>query len=694
MKRILFTALLSAALLSACTMRENPLLTPSPLAFGAPQFDQIQTTDYLPAFRQAFQEARAEVETIIANEEAPTFANTIEALDFAGGAVSNVSSIFYNLLEADANDELQAIAEEIVPMANEFSTFVMQNEQLFARIKAVYEQREGLDLDAAQQKLLVDTYRSFQRNGALLDQAKKDTLAAYNEQLSMLSLQFNKNSLASNNAFSMLLTDEADLAGLPAYVREMGAQAAKEKGQEGWLFNLSAPSYSGFIMFSDKRDLREKIYIARNRVAFGDEWDNSSTVRQLADLRSRKAALLGYKDYADYQTEDRMVGSGEAVRDFLRRLTEPALAKAHKEVAEVEAFARLHGFEDGKLQPWDFSYWSEKLRQERYAISDEELKPYFRLEDCIEAIFSLAGRLYGISFKPVDLPVYHPDVKVYEVVDADGSHLALFYADFFPRESKRSGAWMTSFRDQKIVDGTEQRPFISLVTNFTKPTQDTPSLITHDEFITLLHEFGHSLHGILAQGRYPSQTGTNVDHDFVELPSQIMENWGYQKEFLQSFAKHYQTGEPIPSALIDKIVAAKNFESAYYHIRQIQFGTLDMAWHTLTALPEADVPSFEQQALSSLQVLPEVPGTLRSTSFTHIFSGGYAAGYYSYKWAEVLAADGFSLFEEKGIFDAETAAAFRRLLEAGGSVDAAELYRSFRGHDPAPEALLRQLAIL
>ena len=405
--------------------------------------------------------------------------------------------------------------------------------------------------------------------------------------------------------------------------------------------------------------------------------------------------LEGLKyDVEKYKTELRMVKNGDAVWKFIEELRAPALPKAREEVAELNSFAKSIGFTGDQIRPWDFSYYAEKQRVAKYNVTDEELKPYFRLEDCINAIFSLAGRLYGITFKPADVPVYHPDVKVYEVRDADGSFLALFYADFFPRATKRSGAWMTSFRDLKIQDGVEERPFISLVTNFTKPTADTPSLITHDEFTTMLHEFGHSLHGIMAKGRYPSMTGTSVDHDFVELPSQIMENWAYEKEYLNTFAKHYKTGQPLPDELIAKIKASKNYLSAYYHMRQLQFGILDMNYHTLTAPIEGEVIKFEKDALKSTDVLPTVPECIISTSFSHIFSGGYAAGYYSYKWAEVLAADGYSLFEEKGIFDKETAGKFRHLLEQGGSVDAAQLYREFRGHDPEPAALLRQLEII
>jgi peptidyl-dipeptidase Dcp len=436
------------------------------------------------------------------------------------------------------------------------------------------------------------------------------------------------------------------------------------------------------------------MYRAYNRRAFQDEFDNTEIIRKIVDLRYKEAALLGYKDFADYQTEMRMVGSGTAVWNFIDRLKDPALPVAKEDLAQLNKYAKTIGFKGDELMPWDFSYYNEKQRISQYNLTDEELKPYFRLEDCIYAIFSLANRLYGITFKPADVPVYHPDVKAYEVRDADGSFLALFYADFFPRASKRNGAWMTQFRGLKIENGIEERPFISLVTNFTKPTADTPSLITHDEFTTMLHEFGHSLHGILAKGRYPSLTCTNVDHDFVELPSQIMENWAYEKEYLTTFAKHYQTGDPLPDSLIAKIKASKNYMSAYYHMRQIQFGILDMSWHTLTALPQQSVLDFEKTVLKPTDVLPSVPECIISTSISHLFSGGYAAGYYSYKWAEVLAADGFSLFEEKGIFDKETAGKFRHLLESGGSIDAAQLYRDFRGHDPEPEALLRQLDII
>ena len=694
MKKLFIYIASVLALLTACTMQNNPLLMESPLPYGAPQFDKISEEHYIPAFKQAIKEGKAEIDAIVNNREAPSFSNTIEALDYAGSALNKVGGIFYNLLEADANDTLQQIAEEISPLMTEYSMYVSLNEKLFERVKEVYSKRASLNLDPAQVKLLTDTYKSFERSGANLNDEDKKTYAAIEEELSLLTLQFQKNQLSSTNAFSMNLHDEAELAGLPDFVKDMAAQAAKDKGTDGWLFDLSAPSYGGFMKYSDRRDLREKYYRAYNTRAFGDEWDNCETIKKIVDLRYRKAALLGYKDFADYQTGERMVKNGAAVWDFIGQLSEPAKPVAEEELEELNRYARSKGFDGDRIMPWDFSYWAEKMRVEKYDLSVEEMKPYFRLDDCIDAIFSLANRLYGISFKPIDIPVYHPDVKVYEVSDADGSHLALFYADFFPRASKRSGAWMTEFRGLKIENGVEERPFISLVTNFTKPTADSPSLLTHDEFTTMLHEFGHSLHGIMAKGRYPSQTGTNVDHDFVELPSQIMENWGYEKEFLNTFARHYKTGEPIPDEMIDKIKASMNYMSAYYHMRQIQFGVLDMSWHTLTAPISTSVIRFEKDVLKETDVLPPVDDCIISTSFSHIFSGGYAAGYYSYKWAEVLAADGFSLFKEKGIFDKKTAGKFRHLLEQGGSVDPALLYREFRGHDPQPEALLRQLEII
>ena len=673
----------------------NPLLTKSTLPFGAPQFDKIENQHYIPAFKKAIEDGKAEVDAIVNSPETPTFKNTIEALEYAGETLNRIIHIFYNLLEANTDEEMQNIAEEISPLTTEFSMYVRLNEGLFQRIKAVYEQRESLNLDDVEMRLLEKTYDSFARNGANLSPEDKETYSKYMEELSLLSLQFGKNVLAATNAFTLNITDENDLAGLPNYVKEQAAEAAKNKNLTGWLFDLTAPSYIPFMKFSERRDLREKMYRQYNTRAFGGELDNSSIIKRIAELRIRIANILGYKNFAEYQTERRMAKSPVVIEEFLNKLLVPALPKAKQEVEELNTYAKSHSFTEENIMPWDFSFYSEKLRAERYDLRDEYMKPYFQLDLCINAIFDLANRLYGITFTELnDIPVYHQDVKVYEVKDGDGSHLALFYADFFPRESKRGGAWMTEFRGQKIYNNIDERPLISIVTNFTKPTSDTPSLITHDEFTTLLHEFGHALHGIMTKGRYESMTGTNVDHDFVELPSQIMENWCFEPEYLNTFAKHYQTGETIPTELIEKIVASMNFQSAYFHIRQLQFGILDMAWHTLTEIFEEDVLSFEKKVLSATNILPSIPECIISTAFSHIFSGGYCAGYYSYKWAEVLAADGFSLFKEKGIFNQKVATSFRELLAKGDSIDAAILYRNFRSHDPEPEALLKQLGII
>ena len=673
----------------------NPLLTKSTLPYSAPQFDKIETQHYLPAFKQAIEEGKAEIDAIVNNPEAPSFKNTIEALEYAGDTLNGISHIFYNLLEANTNEEMQNIAEEISPLTTEFSMYVRLNDGLFQRIKSVYEQRESLNLDDVELRLLENTYQGFARNGANLSQEDKETYSKYMEELSLLSLQFGKNVLAATNAFSLNLTDENDLIGLPDYVKEQAADAAKNKDLQGWLFDLTAPSYGPFMKFSERRDLREKMYRQYNTRAFGGELDNSDIIKRIAELRIKVANILGYKNFAEYQTERRMAKNPTSVNEFLSKLLGPALPKAKQEVAELNTYAKAHGFTEDVIMPWDFSFYSEKLRAEKYDLRDEQLKPYFQLDLCINAIFDLANKLYGLTFTELtDIPVYHQDVKVYEVKDKDGSHLALIYADFFPRESKRGGAWMTEFRGQRIYNNIDERPLISIVTNFTKPTSDTPSLITHDEFTTLLHEFGHALHGIITKGKYESMTGTSVDHDFVELPSQIMENWCYEPEYLNTFAKHYKTGETIPADLIEKIVISMNYQSAYFHIRQLQFGILDMAWHTLSDIFEEDALTFEKKVLSATNVLPSIPECIISTAFSHIFAGGYCAGYYSYKWAEVLAADGFSLFKEKGIFNQEVATSFRELLSQGDSIDAAILYRNFRGHDPEPEALLKQLGII
>ncbi len=694
MRKSIITAAAAALILTGCNM-SNPLLTESKLPFGAPEFDKIQNEHYMPAFEQGVAEAKAEIDAIVANPEPATFENTILALEYSGKTINHVTYIFYNVMEACTNDTLQQIAQDIAPMMNEYSMYISLNEPLFERVKAVYEQRDSLGLEPDQMVLLEKTYKSFARNGANLSDEDKAVYSKWAEEASLLNLAFSKNALAASNAYSLHLTDEADLAGLPEYVKEMAAGTAAERGLEGWVFTLDAPSYVPFMKYSSRRDLREEVYKAFSSKATSGEFDNREVIANIVDLRIKMANMLGYDTYADYVLENVMAKNSQTVNDFLKSLMDPSLPYAKKDVKTIFNYAKANGFEGKQLMPWDFSYWSDKYRVAEYSLNEEELKPYFQLESCIDAVFGLANRLYGLNFaERTDLPVYHPDVKVYEITDENGRHMALLYADFFPRSSKRAGAWMTSFRSQGEFDGVEVRPIINVVANFTKPTATAPSLITHDEFTTLLHEFGHALHGILAEGRYPSLTGTSVPRDFVELPSQIMENWAFESEYLNSFAKHYQTGETIPAELVQKIVDAKNFLAGYSQVRQLQLGIIDMAWHSLKEVPALDAVQFEAKVLEPTAVMPIVKGCATSPQFSHIFAGGYAAGYYSYKWAEVLEADAFSLFKEKGIFNKEVAASFRdNVLSRGGSDDAAVLYRNFRGHDPEPEALMKKLGL-
>ena len=684
----------AAFLITSCTMN-NPLLSESGAPYGTPAFDKIKVENYKPAFEAAIGEGRQEIKEIIENPEEPSFENTIEALENAGRALDRVSNIFFNLNEACTNPEMQQFAEDISPILTEYQMSVLLNPDLFARIKAVYEKKESLNLDIEQAKLLEETYKSFARNGANLNEDQKAEFAKIEEALSIATLKFGRNVLSATNAFTLNLTDEADLEGLPDYVRDMAALEAKNRGQEGWTFTLNQPSYGPFLKYSAKRDLREKMWRAYNSKCVGGEFDNTATIHEIVDLRIKEAQMLGYNTYADYVLEERMAKNQETVNGFLADLRQKTYPFALRDVAEIQAYAEKNGFA-GKIMPWDFSYWSEKYKDEKYSLNEELLKPYFELSSVQTALFSLANRLYGLNFKERnDIPLYHPDVKTFEVTGEDGRFMAILYIDYFPRESKSGGAWMTSFREEGIFDGVEERPFVSLVTNFTKPTENEPSLLTFDEFTTILHEFGHALHGMLAEGKYSSLTGTNVARDFVELPSQLMENWAYEPEYLQSFAKHYKTGEIIPQGLIDRIVAAKNYLAGYSSIRQLNFGTVDMAWHSINAMPEADVVTFEQEIVDRAPIMPSVEGIVFSPSFGHIFSGGYAAGYYSYKWAEVLEADAFSYFKETGIFNKQTASEFRKkILSKGGTVDADILFRDFRGRDPRPDALLEKAGMI
>lgn len=673
----------------------NPLLEKSTHPYNAPAFDKIKTEHYLPAFKEAIAEGKQEIEAIVNNQQEPTFENTILALNYAGEKLNTVSALFFNINEANTNEQMQKTAEEISPLLTEYSMSITLNEKLFERVKAVYQQKESLNLGQEEARLLEQTYKQFANNGANLSPEDKEKFAKIQEELSLLSLKFGNNTLAATNAFILHITDSTQLAGLPAYAVSAGASEAKARNLEGWVFTLQHPSMSPFMQFSQNRELREKMWRASNTKCIGGEFDNQAIVKRIAELRIQEANLLGHKLYSDYALEERMAKNTETVNNFLNDLLEKSLPYAKKDVEAIQKYANQNGLE-GKLMPWDFSYYSEKLKNEKYAINDELLKPYFKLENVQKAVFALADSLYGLKFTEAkDIPGYHPDVQVYDVTDANGKHMALFYSDFYPRDSKSGGAWMTEFRGQGFnKDGVEERPFISIVCNFTKPTETEPSLLTFYEVTTLLHEFGHALHGILAEGKYSGLTGTNVARDFVELPSQIMENWATQKEYLASFAKHYQTGEVIPDELIQKIIDSKNYNSGYASVRQLNFGITDMAWHTISEVPQEDVVTYEAKAIERAQIMPYIEGTAFSTSFGHIFSGGYAAGYYSYKWAEVLEADAFQVFKEKGIFNKEVAESFRKnILSRGNIEDADVLYRNFRGRDPRPEALMEKLGM-
>ena len=669
----------------------NPLLAEWNTPHATPPFDLIKIEHYEPAIETAIAVSRAEIDAIVNNPAKPTFKNTIVAMERQGALLNRILGLFYNLNEADTSAEMEAIALRIQPKLTELSNDVALNPELFARVKAVYEgSRRGLsDVDI---KLLEDSYKSFSRSGAALADDKKEEYRKYTAELSEATLIFGQNALAATNAFAINITNPAQVAELPDFVKEGLAAEAKARGQKGWTVTLKAPSYGPFMMYSSQRDIKEKLYRAYNSRAMGGEHDNSQIIRNITSLRMKIANLLGYKTHADYTLEERMAESAENVNSFLEELRASTIDFAHKDYATISDYAHSKGLKD-KLMSWDWAYYTEKYKSEKYAINDEQVKPYLKLDNVIKGVFLLAEKLYGLSFVANDkIQVYHPDVTAYEVYDGNDL-MAVLYLDFFPRESKRSGAWMTEFRGTKIVDGVETRPLVSLVMNFTKPTETTPSLLTFDEFTTFLHEFGHALHGMLAKGEYESMNGTNVYRDFVELPSQIMENWATEKEYLDMWAVHYQTGEAIPAELVEKIVAAKNYLAAYGNVRQLSFGMSDMAWHAMTEPYEGEIEPFEMKAMAPVQVTPVVEGTAMAPAFTHIFSGGYAAGYYGYKWAEVLAADAFSLFKEKGIFDAATAKSFRHLLEQGGQRHPMDIYVEFRGHKPETQALVESMGL-
>mgnify|MGYP003226179332 FL=1 len=626
------------------------------------------------------------------NPKKPTFGNTIVALERQGELLNRIAGLFFNLLEADTSDEMQQIAQRVQPKLTELSNDISLNPELFARVKQVYEHPGRLRKE--DRKLLEDTYQSFARSGAALSDADKELYRKYTSELSGLTLRFGQNALAATNAFTLNITDPKVVAELPAFVREGMAAEAKARGEKGWTVTLQHPSYLPFMTYSSNRELKEKLWKASNSRALGGEFDNTEIVKKIANTRLKIANLLGYKCYADYVLERRMAENTKTVNDFLAELLAATKSYADADYRTVSDYAATLGFK-GQLMPWDWSYYTEKYKDEKYALNDELVKPYLKLENVKKGVFMLANKLYGLNFTPDDkIEVYHPDVTAYDVTDADGRFMAVLYLDFFPRESKRSGAWMTEFRGTKIEDGKEIRPLVSLVMNFTKPTETAPSLLTFDELETFLHEFGHALHGMLGEGKYESQTGTNVYRDFVELPSQLMENWATEKEFLDLWAVHYETGEPMPAEIVDRIVAAQNYLAAYANVRQLSFGMTDMAWHTLTEPFEGDVEQFEAVSMAPTQVLPVVSGTAMAPAFGHIFSGGYAAGYYGYKWAEVLEADAFSLFKEKGIFNREAASSFREnVLSKGGTEHPMELYVRFRGHKPETRALIEKMGL-
>ena len=677
---------------SGNSLANNPLLEEWNTPYQTPPFSKIELKHYEPAFDYAIEQNRADIDAIINNPEAPTFENTIVAMEQAGELLGRVSGLFFVLNNCCTNAEMQQIALNVTPKLTALSNDVSLNPELFARVKAVYDERESLNLDVEDRQLLEETYKGFARSGALLEGEDQELYRQYTTELSNLTLKFGQNALAATNAFSLNITDESKVAELPDFVKEGLAAEAEARGEQGWTVTLDAPSYGPFMTYSSQRDLKEQLYKAYNTRAKGGEFDNMENIRKIANLRLQIAQLLGYECYADYVLEDRMAENRATVNGFLNELCEATLDYAKKDVATVTAFARENGFE-GELMPWDWGYWNEKFKEAKYSINDEQIKPYLQLESAKEAVFMLAGKLYGLTFTPApEIETYHAEATAYEVKDKDGQMLAILYLDFFPRESKRQGAWMTEFRGVKAKNGVEQRPLVQLVMNFTKPTANTPSLLTFDEFTTFLHEFGHGLHGILAKGKYESINGTSVKRDFVELPSQIMENWATQKEYLDLWAKHYQTGEAMPAELVEKLIAAKNYLAAYFNIRQLSFGMLDMAWHSITTPYEGDVLAFELEALKPTVVVPVVEGCAMGPAFTHIFSGGYATGYYGYKWAEVLAADAFSYFEEKGIFSEEVADKFRyEVLEKGGHAHPMELYVNFRGHKPQTQALIDQM---
>ena len=670
----------------------NPLLTDWKTVHQTPPFNEIKQEHFIPAIDQLLKEARTEVNGIINNPDAPTFKNTIVALEETGKKLSRATTILFNLNSAETDDTMQAIARDVSPKLSAYQNYVSLNEKLFKRVKTVYQQKDRLSLSPEDTKLLDDSYKGFVRSGANLEGSSRERFAEINTELSKLTLTFGENVLAETNAYQILVTDRKDLSGLPESEMEAAALLAKSKNKEGWMFNLQGPGYIAFMKFADNRKLREELYKAYTSRAYHSNTNNNEeTIRKIVNLRLERAKLLGYPNHATFVLEERMAENPVRVNSFLQQLHEASRPSALQDLADVKEFARGQGFMED-LARWDWSYWSEKLKSERYGFDEQALKPYFKLENVIEGVFELTNRLYGITFKEnMEIQLYHPDVKVYEVFDQDGSFLSVLYLDFFPRDGKRGGAWMTEFRPQSNLGGKSIRPVVSIVANFTKPTDTKPSLLTFYEVSTFLHEFGHGLHGMFANTVYEGLSGTSVYRDFVELPSQIMENWAIEKDFLDLFAVHYQTGEKIPAELVQKLIKSKNFQAATQSERQLSFGMTDMAWHSIAEPISGNIVDFEKKSLESTELFPPLEGYCLSTSFSHIFAGGYAAGYYGYKWAEVLDADAFSLFKKNGIFDRATAESFRKsILEKGGTAHPMVLYKAFRGQEPSITPLLER----
>lgn len=659
-------------------------------------FSKIKNEDFIPAFDLAIQQAKNEIQVIIDNSETPSFENTIEAMAFSGMQLDRISSLFFNLHSAETNDDIENIAQDVAPKLSEYSNDITLNPDLFKRIKAIYDRKSSLRLTTEQSTLLESTYKSFVRNGALLDKQEKDKLRKMDSDLSLLKLQFGKHVLDDQNAYHLHITNKRDLAGLPQGTIESARELAKSKDLNGWIFSLDYPSLIPFLTYADNRELRKELSIANGKKAFQDNGNNNEkTVLKIASLRFERAKLLGYQHHADFVLEERMAKSPKKVKSFLNDLLIKAKPAATKELEKLEHFAKkLDGI--SRLEKWDGSYYSEKLKQQLFDLDDEKLKPYFKLENVLFGVFEVANRLYGLKFKEVhNIDKYHEDVLTYEVNNEENELVAVFYADFFPRKGKRNGAWMTSFKPQYIQNGKNERPHVSIVCNFTKPTSTKPSLLTFNEVTTLFHEFGHALHGMLANTIYPSMSGTSVFWDFVELPSQILENWCYEKEALELFAKHYETGEIIPMEYIQKIKESASFLEGMATVRQLSFALLDMGWHAQDPRNITDVKSFELKQFESTQLYPDVKENAMSTAFSHIFNGGYASGYYSYKWAEVLDADAFELFKENGIFNREIADRFKEnVLSRGGTEDPMDLYKKFRGQEPSVDALLRRAGLI